>query len=91
MAAVQTEGALQMQNHQTPSNLQNLSDVLEQQPFRRICGGPVSPVISIPETEKTAIARALEATRGERRRAARMLRIGCVHYALPENETIRFS
>jgi DNA-binding NtrC family response regulator len=37
---------------------------------------PKSPVISIPESEKQAIERALAVTRGERGKAARMLRIG---------------
>jgi transcriptional regulator of acetoin/glycerol metabolism len=83
MAAVQSDGVLQLadmpsalQYHQATPNLQNLSDVLEQHPFEEFVKGPVSPVISIPETEKKAIARALEATRGERGRAARMLGIG---------------
>ena len=83
MAAVQSDGVLRLadmpsalQYHQATPNLQNLSDVLEQHPFEEFVKGPVSPVISIPETEKKAIARALEATRGERGRAARMLGIG---------------
>jgi two-component system response regulator HydG len=37
---------------------------------------PRSPVISIPESEKQAIANALAATRGERGKAARLLGIG---------------
>jgi DNA-binding NtrC family response regulator len=37
---------------------------------------PVSPVISIPESEKQAIERALAASQGEREPAARMLGIG---------------
>ena len=37
---------------------------------------PKSPVISLPESEKQTIERALEATQGERGKAARMLRIG---------------
>jgi transcriptional regulator of acetoin/glycerol metabolism len=37
---------------------------------------PPSPVISLPESEKQAIARALAATNGERAKAARLLRIG---------------
>jgi len=37
---------------------------------------PKSPVISIPESEKQAIANALAATEGERGKAARLLGIG---------------
>ena len=37
---------------------------------------PKSPVISLPESEKQAIASALAATDGERGRAARLLGIG---------------
>jgi transcriptional regulator of acetoin/glycerol metabolism len=37
---------------------------------------PPSPVISLPDSEKQAIARALAATNGERAKAARLLRIG---------------
>jgi two-component system response regulator HydG len=37
---------------------------------------PKSPVISIPESEKQAIASALAATNGERGKAARLLGIG---------------
>jgi DNA-binding NtrC family response regulator len=83
MAAVQSEGALQMadlpsalRNYQTTPNLQNLSDVLEQHPFEEFVKGPVSPVISIPESEKQAILKALAQTRWERTRAARLLGIG---------------
>jgi DNA-binding NtrC family response regulator len=83
MAAVQSEGALQMadlpsalQYHQANPQLQNLSDVLEQHPFEEFVRGPVSPVISIPESEKQAISKALAETGGERGRAARMLGIG---------------
>ena len=37
---------------------------------------PKSPVISLPESEKQAIAAALAATGGERGKAARILGIG---------------
>jgi DNA-binding NtrC family response regulator len=36
---------------------------------------PVSPVISLPETERQAIAAALSANRGERGKTARLLQI----------------
>jgi transcriptional regulator of acetoin/glycerol metabolism len=37
---------------------------------------PKSPVISLPDSERHTIARALAATQGERGKAARLLRIG---------------
>jgi DNA-binding NtrC family response regulator len=37
---------------------------------------PKSPVISLPESERQAISRALAATNGDRTRAARLLSIG---------------
>jgi DNA-binding NtrC family response regulator len=37
---------------------------------------PISPVISIPESERHTIEKALAATGGERGRTARMLGIG---------------
>jgi two-component system response regulator HydG len=37
---------------------------------------PISPVISLPESQRQAIANALAATNGDRTRAARLLSIG---------------
>jgi DNA-binding NtrC family response regulator len=88
MSALHSEGALQMadlpsalQYQRASSELQSLSGV-----FANLDGqlgglphfdvAPRSPVISIPESEKQAIANALAATRGKRGKAARLLRIG---------------
>jgi len=83
MAAVQSEGALQMADlpsalraQASPVPLQNLSDLLEQHPFTEFVRGPLTPVISLPQSQKQAIENALSATHGERARAARLLKIG---------------
>jgi DNA-binding NtrC family response regulator len=90
MAAMQSEGALQMadlpsalQCHLAASSLQRLSDALtwgEQDGAGRelpdVALSPRSPVISLPDSERQAIAHALAATNGERSRAARLLGIG---------------
>jgi two-component system response regulator HydG len=88
MAALHSEGALQtadlpsaLQYQRASSELQSLSGV-----FANLDGqlgglphfdvAPRSPVISIPQSEKQAIANALAATGGERGKAARLLGIG---------------
>lgn len=84
MAAVRSEGALQLadmpsalQYQQTSSpNLQDLSDSLDGHLFTEFVHGPISPVISIPESERQAIRNALSETGGKRAEAARLLRIG---------------
>jgi len=48
----------------------------ERKPMREEFHPPPAPVISIPESEKKAIERALAATHGERGRAAEILKIG---------------
>jgi transcriptional regulator of acetoin/glycerol metabolism len=81
MAALRSEGALQMDD--MPSALQyhanyspDLSDVLEHHPFCEFVLKRPSPVISLPDSEQQAIRNALAETRGERARAAALLKIG---------------
>jgi glycosyltransferase involved in cell wall biosynthesis len=49
---------------------------------------PISPVISIPESERKTIQKALAATGGRRGKAARRLS-DWAHHSVPEDETIR--
>jgi DNA-binding NtrC family response regulator len=86
MSALYTEGALQMadlpsalQYHRTARELERLVDAVDEHldgplPVARV--SPISPVISIPQSERQTIEKALMATGGERRRAARLLGIG---------------
>ena len=88
MNALHSEGALQMsdlpsalQHHCAMSGLERLSGAVafSDPPSGSLpdfAMAPKSPVISLPESERQAIARALAATRGERGKAARLLRIG---------------
>jgi DNA-binding NtrC family response regulator len=86
MSAVHSEGALQMadmpsaiQNHWVSQGLGMLVDALEVADDSRLPVAhvsPISPVISIPQSERHTIERALEATGGERGRAAQLLGIG---------------
>ena len=82
MAALQSEGALQLcdlpsalQHHLTASALQSLSAAVETTPAEEFLVAPQSPVISIPQSEKQTISRAL-ASRGTRTETARLLGIG---------------
>ena len=83
MAVLSSEGALDRAD--LPSQLQNLRAELNGQHFAAAAGpdsyprfsrAPRSPVISIPDSEKQAITRALEETGGERGKAAHLLGIG---------------
>jgi DNA-binding NtrC family response regulator len=87
MAALHSEGALQMadlpsalQYQRASCGLRSLSGAVadpdEEIGMPRFDVVPKSPVISIPESEKQAIANALAATEGERGKAARLLGIG---------------
>jgi two-component system response regulator HydG len=83
MAALRSEGALQMpdmpsalENHVHSNSPPDLADVLEEYPFCEFVLNCPSPVISIPDREQQAIRNALAQTRGERARAASLLRIG---------------
>ncbi|HLI83751.1 MAG TPA: sigma-54 dependent transcriptional regulator [Bryobacteraceae bacterium] len=83
MAALRSEGALDMadlpsalRNHQASTELQDLSEVLEEHPFGEFVLPPRRPVISIAESEEYTIKNALRQANGERAKAAAMLRIG---------------
>jgi DNA-binding NtrC family response regulator len=83
MAALHSEGALQvcdmpsaLQNHLAASALHCLSTAVENTPAESFYLRPKSPVISLPQSEAQAIRNALEATDGERGRAAHLLKIG---------------
>jgi len=86
MAAMQSEGALQMadmpsalQYHLASAELHSLADALTpaaQCDLPQVDLAPRSPVISLPDSEKQTIGNALAAAKGERAKAARMLGIG---------------
>jgi len=83
MVAMRSEGAAELalptalQNHRAASSLGRLSEsigVADELPeFSR---APVSPVISIRDSEKQAIEAALSASSGDRSKAAAILKIG---------------
>jgi DNA-binding NtrC family response regulator len=81
MAAMYSEGALEaslpsgLRYGEASAGLHQLSDAVSGR-LPEVELAPKSPVISIPESEKQAIERALAAAQGERGKAARMLRIG---------------
>jgi transcriptional regulator of acetoin/glycerol metabolism len=87
--ALHSEGALQMadlpsalQQHRNMSGLERLSGAVTHSDAAAgdlpdfAMAPPQSPVISLPESERHTIARALAATHGERGQTARLLRIG---------------
>jgi DNA-binding NtrC family response regulator len=86
MAALLSEGALQsagmpsaLQYHQAASILHKLSGVIEAGNIEELPDyalAPRSPVISIPDSNRQAIANALAATNGEKAKAAQLLGIG---------------
>jgi DNA-binding NtrC family response regulator len=84
MAAMQSEGALQMadlpsalQYHRASAGIERLSDVVGWDgDLPQVTHTPPSPVISLPDSERRTIASALAATRGERAKAAKLLHIG---------------
>lgn len=84
MAAMQSEGALQMadlpsalQYHRAAAGLVSLADAVEYGvDLPQISLSPRSPVISLPDSERQTIGNALAATNGERAKAARLLGIG---------------
>jgi len=84
MAAVSSEGVLQMADLPTAlqyqqasvAGLQDLADVLDEHAFAEFVMAPKVPVISLSDNEKRAIGQALAATGGERGKAARLLQIG---------------
>jgi len=84
MAAMQSEGALQMadlpsalQYHRSSAAIESLADAVEwDRDLPHVSLSPRSPVISLPASEKQTIGAALAATHGERAKAARLLGIG---------------
>jgi transcriptional regulator with PAS, ATPase and Fis domain len=83
MAALNSEGALQMAdlpsallNHRAAGDLQSFSAAVEQGPLEEFRQSPKSPVISFRDSERRTIHSALEATNGERSKAAQLLGIG---------------
>lgn len=83
IAALSSEGVLHTAD--LPSQLQNLRAAQQpqyfvatagQQSFPQFATAPKTPVIAIRDVEKKAIVRALEATQGERGKAAHQLGIG---------------
>jgi DNA-binding NtrC family response regulator len=85
MSALHSEGTLQLadlpsplQNHRASSELENLAGALDvaAADLPHVAMAPISPVISIPQSEQQAIAKALAATGGERAKAAKLLNIG---------------
>jgi len=84
MAAMQSEGALQMadlpsalQYHQASAAAGSFTDAVPwDHDLPQVSLAPRSPVISLPDSERQAIGAALAATNGERAKAARILGIG---------------
>ncbi|MBZ5575454.1 MAG: sigma-54 dependent transcriptional regulator [Acidobacteriia bacterium] len=83
MAAMHSEGALQMaglpsalQYHQAAAGAEVPPDAAGLDSGIEFTRAPQSPVISLPDCERKAIAHALTATQGERGKAAHMLGIG---------------
>jgi len=84
MAALRSEGALRLadmpsalQNHLQGNDLHTLAGAVEEPPGPAHHFSPAksSPVVSIPDSERHAISAALAATRGERARTAKLLKI----------------
>ncbi len=82
MAALSSPGGMedalpsQLMQSRFAVSLERLSDAVDNEGLREEIHPRAFPVISIPESEKAAIVRALAATGGERSRAAAILRIG---------------
>ena len=84
MAAMQSEGALRdgrsVHGLAVPSvrdgHGRSWPGPLGSEPEVELSAVPEPPVVPLPEAERRAISRALSATRGERSRAARLLKIG---------------
>jgi DNA-binding NtrC family response regulator len=83
IAVMSSEGALdmadlptQLQNYRVAQQPHSFAAAAGQQTFPQFASAPKLPVIPLPDTERKEIARALEATGGERGRAAQLLGIG---------------
>jgi len=82
MAAMYSEGTLELElptaisYHQEARGLHRIAESVEADPELPDCRvAPISPVISIPASNRQAIANALAATKGERGKAAEILGI----------------
>ena len=83
IAVMSSEGVLdmadlptQLQNHRAAQAAHHFAAVVGQSSYPQFTSVPEAPVISLPETERKAIVRALEATSGVRSEAAKQLGIG---------------
>ena len=82
MTALRSEGALDaalpsaLRDRLAPPELFRLSQSVASANLPAATLAPISPVISLPQSEKHAILAALESTGGNRSRAARVLEIG---------------
>jgi DNA-binding NtrC family response regulator len=83
IAVMSSEGVLdmsdlptQLQNHRAAQTAHHFAAAAGQPSYPQFTSAPRSPVISLPETERKAIVRALEATSGVRSEAAKQLGIG---------------
>jgi DNA-binding NtrC family response regulator len=82
MAAMHSEGAMEdalpsaLLYARSAASLHQLSDTIDQSLLKEEFRPYPSPVISIPQSEKQAIERALASTHGERGRTAEILGIG---------------
>jgi DNA-binding NtrC family response regulator len=87
VSALRSEGALMqlsdlpspLQYHRAAADLRQLSGAIEESDpgaLPRFDLAPVSPVISLPDSERRTIAKALASTGGERAKAAQLLGIG---------------
>jgi transcriptional regulator of acetoin/glycerol metabolism len=65
-----------LQNHRAAQTAHHFAAAAGQPSYPQFTSAPRSPVISLPETERKAIVRALEATSGVRSEAAKQLGIG---------------
>jgi DNA-binding NtrC family response regulator len=84
IVALRSEGALRiadmptaLQYHVHRNDIQNLAESVEEPavPAHRFTPAKSAPVVSIPDSERQAISAALQATRGERARTAKLLKI----------------
>jgi DNA-binding NtrC family response regulator len=86
MSALHSEGALQLadlpsplQYHRSSNGLGRLVEAIDEggsEALPEVRVSPISPVISIPQSERRTIEKALAATGGERAKAAQILGIG---------------
>src|SRR4051812_6377774 len=84
IVALRSEGALRMadmptalQYHVQQKDIQSLAESVDEPPgpAHRFTAAKSPPIVSIPDSERQAISAALVATRGERARTAKLLKI----------------